>query len=92
MYIQRRWIKIFNFQFFIIFFLFLILNSFNPEFKIFSLLKDIGKKGLQISLFLIGANLSLKNLKSIGFIPFIYGLVIWIILSTISIIAIKYFS
>ena len=82
-----------QFPIFIIFFLFaMILNSLNPEIEIFSLLKDIGKKGLQISLFLIGANLSLKNLKSIGFIPFIYGLVIWIILSSTSLIVIKYFS
>ena len=82
-----------QFPIFIIFFLFaMILNSLNPELEIFSLLKDVGKKGLQISLFLIGANLSLKNLKSIGFIPFIYGLVIWIILSSTSLIVIKYFS
>lgn len=82
-----------QFPIFIIFFLFaMILNSLNPQLEIFSLLKDIGKKGLQISLFLIGTNLSLKNLKSIGFKPFIYGLVIWSVLSTISLIAIKYFS
>ena len=82
-----------QFPIFIIFFLFaMILNSLNPELEIFSLLKDIGKKGLQISLFLIGTNLSLKNLKTIGFKPFIYGLVIWGVLSTISLIAIKYFS
>ena len=82
-----------QFPIFILFFLIaMILNSFNQELEIFSLLKDIGKKGLQISLFLIGTNLSLKNLKSIGFKPFIYGLIIWSVLSTISLIAIKYFS
>ena len=82
-----------QFPIFIVFFLFaMILNSSTSEFEIFSLLKDLGKKGLQISLFLIGTNLSLKNLKSIGFKPFIYGLVIWIILSSTSLSVIKYFS
>tara|TARA_B100000683_G_scaffold112254_1_gene110453 strand:- start:416 stop:1369 length:954 start_codon:yes stop_codon:yes gene_type:complete len=92
-FIYKEGGKKIQFPIFIIFFLFaMILNSLNPQLEIFSLLKDIGKKGLQISLFLIGTNLSLKNLKSIGFKPFIYGLVIWSVLSTISLIAIKYFS
>ena len=82
-----------QFPIFIIFFLLaMIFNSLYPEFKSFDLLKEIGKKGLQISLFLIGANLSFKNLRSIGYKPFIHGLVAWITLSTISILAIKYFS
>jgi len=82
-----------QFPIFIVFFLFaMILNSLTSELEFFSLLKDLGKKGLQISLFLIGTNLSLKNLKSIGFKPFIYGLIIWIILSSTSLIVIKYFS
>lgn len=82
-----------KFPFFIVFFLLaMILNSLAPEFEGFSSLKELGKKGLQVSLFLIGANLSFKNLKSIGFKPFIHGLSIWCILSTISLIAIKYFS
>ena len=82
-----------QFPIFIIFFLLaMIFNSLYPEFKSFDLLKEIGKKGLQISLFLIGANLSFKNLRSIGYSPFIHGLVAWITLSTISILAIKYFS
>ena len=45
----------FNFQFLLYSFFFaMILNSLNPELEIFYFLKDIGKKGLQISLFLIG--------------------------------------
>ena len=57
-----------QFPIFIIFFLLaMIFNSLYPEFKSFDLLKEIGKKGLQISLFLIGANLSFKNLRSIGY-------------------------
>lgn len=82
-----------QFPIFILFFLIaMILNSLNQELEIFSSLKNIGKKGLQISLFLIGTNLSLRNINSIGLKPFIHGFVIWSILSTISLIAIKYFS
>ena len=82
-----------KFPIFIVFFLLaMILNSLYPEFKFFNLLKEIGKKGLQVSLFLIGVSLSLNNLKSIGFKPFIHGFFTWSALSIISIIAIKYFS
>ena len=43
----------------------MFLNSIFPEFNGFGTIKEIGKKGLQISLFLIGANLSIKNLGTV---------------------------
>ena len=70
----------------------MFLNSIFPEFNGFGTIKEIGKKGLQISLFLIGANLSIKNLKTIGIKPFLHGLFIWLFLSSVSLLAIKYFS
>ena len=85
--------KKFNFPFFIVFFLLaMILNSSFPDFNGFDTIKEFGKKGLQISLFLIGANLSIKNLKTIGIKPFLHGLFIWIFLSSVSLLAIIYFS
>ena len=82
-----------SFPFFIVFFLLaMFLNSIFPEFNGFGTIKEIGKKGLQISLFLIGANLSIKNLKTIGIKPFLHGLFIWLFLSSVSLLAIKYFS
>lgn len=86
--------KKFTFPFFIIFFLIaMILNSSFPDFKDgFENIKGIGKKGLQVSLFLIGTNLSIKNLKTIGIKPFVHGLIIWIMLSSLSLMAISYFS
>ena len=83
----------FTFPYFIVFFLFaMILNSILPNYTGFEFIKEVGKKGLQVSLFLIGANLSIKNLKSIGIKPLIHGLVLWCFLSTISLITIMYFS
>ena len=81
-----------KFPIFIVFFFTYILNSLYPEFKSFNLLKEIGKKGLQVSLFLIGVSLSLNNLKSIGFKPFIHGFFTWFTFYHFNNRAIKYFS
>lgn len=80
------------FPYFIIFFLLaMFLNSRFPEFDGFSTIKTAGKKGLQISLFLIGSNLSIKNLKVIGIKPFLQGLLLWVMVSIIALIAVLYF-
>jgi len=42
---------------------------------------DIAKKGLTVTLFLIGAGLSKKVLQSVGVKPFIQGVVLWIAIS-----------
>jgi len=82
----------FTFPYFIIFFLLaMFLNSKFPEFDGFTTIKAAGKKGLQISLFLIGTNLSIKNLKAIGINPFLQGLLLWIMISVSSLLAIRYF-
>ena len=81
-----------TFPYFILFFLLaMFLNSKFPEFNGFSTIKDVGKKGLQISLFLIGTNLSVKNLRAIGIKPFLPGFLLWIMASISSLIAILYF-
>lgn len=81
-----------SFPYFILFFLLaMLLNSTFPAFEGFSTIKTIGKKGLQISLFLIGTNLSIHNLKTIGIKPFLHGLLIWTIVSISSLLAILYF-
>ena len=66
----------------------MFLNSNFPEFNGFSSIKLAGKKGLQISLFLIGTNLSFNNLRAIGFRPFLHGLLLWLAISISSLIAI----
>ena len=91
-YLYKKDIGKFIFPYFIIFFLLaMFLNSRFPEFDGFSTIKIAGKKGLQISLFLIGANLSIKNLKVIGVKPFLHGFLLWMIVSISSLIAILYF-
>lgn len=91
-YLYKEDNKKLTFPFFIIFFLLaMFLNSKFPEFDGFSTIKGAGKKGLQISLFLIGTNLSVKNLKVIGIKPFLHGLLLWMIISISSLIAILYF-
>ena len=92
-YLYKDGNKKLTFPYFIIFFLLaMFLNSMFPEFNGFATIKEFGKKGLQISLFLIGANLSIKNLKTIGIKPFLHGLFIWLFLSSSSLLAIIYFS
>ena len=91
-YLYKKDIGKFIFPYFIIFFLLaMFLNSRFPEFDGFSIIKTAGNKGLQISLFLIGANLSIKNLKVIGIKPFLHGFLLWMIVSISSLIAILYF-
>jgi len=91
-YLYKEDNKKLTFPYFIIFFLLaMLLNSKFPEFDGFSTIKAAGKKGLQISLFLIGTNLSITNLKAIGIKPFLQGLLLWIMMSISSLIAILYF-
>jgi len=91
-YLYKDGNKKISFPFFIVFFLLaMFLNSISPEFIGFGTIKEIGKKGLQISLFLIGANLSIKNLKTIGIKPFLQGFLLWILISSISLLAILSF-
>ena len=88
-YLYKGGDKKFTFPYFIIFFLLaMFLNSKFPEYDGFTTIKEAGKKGLQISLFLIGTNLSIKNLKAIGIKPFLQGILLWIIISVSSLLAI----
>jgi uncharacterized integral membrane protein (TIGR00698 family) len=91
-YLYKDGNKKISFPFFIVFFLLaMFLNSIFPEFIGFGTIKEIGKKGLQISLFLIGANLSIKNLKTIGIKPFLQGFLLWLLISLTSLLAILSF-
>jgi len=90
-YLYKGGDKKFTFPYFIIFFLLaMFLNSKFPEYDGFTTIKIAGKKGLQMSLFLIGTNLSIKNLRAIGINPFLQGLLLWIVISASSLFAILY--
>ncbi len=45
---------------------------------------EIAKKGLTVTLFLIGAGLSRSVLKSVGVKPLIFGVLLWIVISVVS--------
>ena len=80
----------YSFPYFIVLFLVaMLINSVFPEYaETFSFIKMLAKKGLVITLFLIGANLSFKNLKSVGVKPFVQGLLLWLMISISSLLAI----
>jgi uncharacterized integral membrane protein (TIGR00698 family) len=49
------------------------------------------KKGLVLTLFLIGAGLSIGRIKEVGFKPLLLGIILWFVISTVSLIVIKNF-
>lgn len=71
----------------------MIIGTYVPEYaSTFSLLVMIAKKGLTITLFLIGSGLSINKLKSVGVKPLIQGVGLWIFISLLSLISIFYFT
>ena len=61
------------------------LQNFN------SIISEISRDTLKVALFLIGAGLSLQNLKNIGIKPLLLGIIIWIFISSISLYAVLQF-
>jgi len=61
------------------------LQNFN------SIISEISRDTLKVALFLIGAGLSLQNLKNIGIMPLILGIILWIFISSISLYAVLQF-
>ncbi|GMV77266.1 MAG: membrane protein [Chitinophagaceae bacterium] len=51
----------------------------------------ISKAGLTLTLFLIGSGLSKKNLQSVGLKPIIQGIILWLIISILSLVSIIHF-
>ena len=82
----------YSFPYFIVLFLVaMLINLVFPEYtETFDFIKLLAKKGLVITLFLIGANLSFKNLKSVGIKPFAQGFLLWLIVSVSSLFTILY--
>lgn len=67
------------------------ISTYLPEYKyIYDGAVVVSKKGLCLTLFLIGTGLSLANLKSVGAKPFIQAIALWIIISSVSLAVIKF--
>ncbi|GAA4459722.1 putative sulfate exporter family transporter [Nemorincola caseinilytica] len=65
------------------------LNDTFADKTIFQHLYTLGRKGLVITLFLIGSGLSLKTIRQVGFRPVLQGVILWILIGSISLSVIK---
>ena len=72
-----------------LFILAMLINSYVPFIKpIVPYLTGIAKTGLTLTLFLIGTGLSIKKLRSVGVVPLFQGVMLWVLISGISLFAI----
>ena len=66
-------------------FLFIVamaINTFSPPLHAAGeIISSLAKKGLTLTLFLIGAGLTRKALKNVGARPFVLGVILWVIIS-----------
>ncbi len=66
------------------------LNTFLPGMhSVFGLLSKLGRNGLVVTLFLIGTGLSKKTLQQVGARPMLQGILLWILIGTASLLAIR---
>jgi len=49
----------------------------------------LGRKGLVVTLFLIGAGLSLNTIRQVGWRPILQGVLLWIIIGSLSLVVIR---
>src|SRR5690606_19455723 len=77
---------------FILFFLIAAtLRSYAPPWvlpSVFDALLNLAKAGMIATLFLIGASLSREMLKRVGFRPLLLGIILWIVISAVSLWAV----
>jgi len=71
--------------FIFLFILAMVINTYcNLPSALTGTLVYLAKKGLVLTLFLIGASLSLKTVKAVGFKPFVLAVSLWIIIGVSS--------
>jgi uncharacterized integral membrane protein (TIGR00698 family) len=70
----------------------MLLNSYsNTVHHIGVYVVDISKRGLVLTLFLIGAGLSLQQIKAVGFKPLLLGITLWMVVMIVSLEVIRFF-
>lgn len=70
-----------------------IANTYMPAVSLFApLLVMVAKTGLTLTLFLIGAGLSAKVLKSVGIKPLLQGIILWVIISVVALFMVCAFA
>lgn len=70
----------------------ILVNSYFPAIKeVTDYVVDFSKSSLKVALFLIGTGLSFQNLKNIGIKPLLLGIILWVVISVISLFAVLEF-
>lgn len=68
-----------------------VVRTYSPaviEPSIFDAIVNLAKAGMTITLFLIGASLSRETLRKVGVRPLIQGVLLWIVISVVSLFAV----
>ena len=74
------------------FILAILVNSYFPVIKeVTDYVVDFSKSSLKVALFLIGTGLSFQNFKNIGIKPLLLGIILWVVISVISLFAVLEF-
>ena len=69
----------------------MLMNSYLPFVSVFNTqVVAISKAALVVTLFLIGSSLSVEKIRSVGFRPLVLGILLWIVVSVGSLLAILY--
>lgn len=69
----------------------MLVNTFVPGVELVGpYIVKLAKAGLVLTLFLIGAGLSRETLKSVGIRPMLLGVILWIVISTVSLYVITH--
>jgi uncharacterized membrane protein YadS len=77
--------------FIFLFILAIVIRTYAPWSVIPSLfdsLVNIGRTGLTVTLFLIGASLTRETIKTIGFRPMLQAVLLWLLISLVSLYAV----
>ncbi len=76
-----------------LFILAMVANTYLPPVESISpILVTIARAGLTLTLFLIGAALPLKTIKSVGVRPLVLGIALWLFISVVSLIVIDHLA
>lgn len=71
-----------------------VVRTYAPSFilpSIFDSLVNLAKAGMTVTLFLIGASLSLETIKEVGVRPMLQGVILWIVISLTALAAVMEF-
>jgi uncharacterized integral membrane protein (TIGR00698 family) len=67
-----------------------VARTYLPEAAaVFTKLNGLGKSGLTVVLFLIGAGLSRETIRRVGVRPMVQGVALWVVIATCSLMAIR---